>query len=241
MARQQVQSVVGRQKSAVDLVLHEIRSSILSGNLPPGQPFTVPSLTARLGVSHVPVREALRQLEAQGLVVLSPSRSASVAPLDLEDLQSIYRLRQRLEPELAALSSQQRSRSDLAELKQLPRVMFATKLTEDDGWDMHRRFHSAIISPAAQAWDFRLLIPLWDAAERYVRLVFQPVEPSVEAANERKRAHDRLVSAAGSKDPEEVRNELHRHLEANLSKCLTAMRSIATGYRPSTVMQDQSA
>ncbi len=66
MHGRQVQSVVGRQKSAVDLVLHEIRRSILSGDLPPGQPFTVPALTERLGVSHVPVREALRKGQGQG-------------------------------------------------------------------------------------------------------------------------------------------------------------------------------
>ncbi len=66
MHGRQVQSVVGRQKSAVDLVLHEIRRSILSGDLPPGQPFTVPALTERLGVSHVPVREALRKRQGQG-------------------------------------------------------------------------------------------------------------------------------------------------------------------------------
>ena len=62
----QVQSVVDRQQSAVDLVLHEIRRSILSGDLPPGQPFTVPALTERLGVSHVPVREALRKGQGPG-------------------------------------------------------------------------------------------------------------------------------------------------------------------------------
>jgi len=67
MHGRQVQSVVGRQKSAVDLVLHEIRRSILSGDLPPGQPFTVPALTERLGVSHVPVREALRKGQGLGL------------------------------------------------------------------------------------------------------------------------------------------------------------------------------
>ena len=77
-AERGVQSVASRKASAVDLVLHEIRRSILRGELPPGQPFTVPALTEQLGVSHVPVREALRQLEAQGLIVLSPSRSAAL-------------------------------------------------------------------------------------------------------------------------------------------------------------------
>ena len=47
---------------------------------------------------------------------------------------------------------------------------FETALPEDDHWDMHRKFHSALVSPAAGAWDFRLLTSLWDDAERYTRL-----------------------------------------------------------------------
>ncbi len=226
--RRKVQSVVGRQKSAVDLVLHEIRRSILTGDLPPGQPFTVPALTERLGVSHVPVREALRQLESQGLVVLSPSRSAIVTPLDPDDLRSIYRIRLRLEPALAADSATRRSERDIAEFDNLVRAAFGPGSGEDDLWDNHRKFHTALISPAASAWDFRLLLPLWDAAERYTRLVYDTIEASAETTAEREHAHDALITAARSRDPEEVRDELRRHLEVNLSQTLEAMHSIAT-------------
>ena len=108
----------------MDLVLHEIRRSILSGELPPGQPFTVPMLTEQLGVSHVPVREALRQLEAQGLITLSPSRSATVTPLDPNDLRFIYRLRATVEPELAALSAPGRTDAQIDELDGMVRATF---------------------------------------------------------------------------------------------------------------------
>jgi len=236
-----VRSVVGRQKSAVDLVLHEIRRSILTGDLPPGQPFTVPALTERLGVSHVPVREALRQLEAQGLVVLNWSRSAIVTPLDADDLRSIYRLRLRLEPELAAHSAIQRSQSEITEFEDLIHAAFDTTLGEDSHWEMHRRFHAALISPAAQAWDLRLLAPLWDAAERYTRLVFDPVEAPAETTATREHAHDKLVAAARSKDPEQVRAELRRHLETNLESTLNVMLSITASETPSWLHQDVTA
>jgi DNA-binding GntR family transcriptional regulator len=224
--RQTVQSVVGRQKSAVDLVLHEIRRSILNGDLPPGEPFTVPALTARLGVSHVPVREALRQLEAQGLIVLSPSRSAVVTPLEPEDLCSIYRLRLRLEPELAGQSAEQRTQEEIADFDHLVRNAFRGQLPEEGHWDMHRRFHAALIAPAAAAWDFRLLKPLWDATERYTRLVFDPVIASADAWQKRENAHDRLIAAAKSRNPERVRGELQRHLETNLAQTLEALQSM---------------
>ena len=217
-----VQSVVSRKASAVDLVLHEIRRSILSGELPPGQPFTVPALTDQLGVSHVPVREALRQLEAQGLIVLSPSRSAIVTPLDEDDLRSIYRLRIMVEPELAALSAPGRTDEDVDELDRMVRATFGDVLGEAF-WAPHRMFHAALIEPAASEWDRRMLAPLWDASERYTRLVFDPVDAPDSFAARRAHAHDTLVEAARSRDPDRMRSAVREHLENNVSTMLAAM------------------
>lgn len=225
--RRRVQSVVTRKASAVDLVLHEIRRSILNGTLPPGQPFTVPALTEQLGVSHVPVREALRQLEAQGLVVLNPSRSAIVTPLNPDDLRAIYRLRLTVEPELAAMAAPQRRDRDLDELEQLVRETFE-KVPGEDFWDPHREFHAALIRPAASEWDFRLLRPLWDASERYTRLVFDPVDEPEAFATRRKHVHDELVDAARSHDPELVRAKVREHLESNMATMLDRMSGIET-------------
>ncbi|MFP5071089.1 GntR family transcriptional regulator [Pseudonocardia nantongensis] len=214
----------------MDLVLHEIRRSILSGELPPGQPFTVPALTEQLGVSHVPVREALRQLEAQGLVTLSPSRSAIVTPLDPDDLRAIYRLRISVEPELAALSAPGRTDAEIAELDEMVRATFDNVLGEAF-WDPHRRFHTAMIEPAASDWDRRMLTPLWDASERYTRLVFDPVEAPESFAAHRTHAHDELVDAARSRDPDQVRAAVRAHLENNVATMLREMSTIDTTRR----------
>lgn len=224
-ASRNVRSVASRKASAVDLVLHEIRRSILSGELPPGQPFTVPALTEQLGVSHVPVREALRQLEAQGLITLSPSRSAIVTPLDPDDLRAIYRLRISVEPELAALSAPGRTDAEIAELDDMVRATFGDVLGEAF-WEPHRRFHAAIIEPAASAWDRRMLTPLWDASERYTRLVFDPVEAPESFAAHRAHAHDELVDAARSRDPNRVRAAVRAHLEDNVATMLHEMSTI---------------
>jgi len=88
--------------SVVDQVTAEIRRSILDGSLPPGEPFSIVDLCRRLQVSHIPVREALRRLEGHGVVQLRPGRSAVVAPIDADDLGSIYRLRKQLRAHLEA-------------------------------------------------------------------------------------------------------------------------------------------
>ena len=217
-----VRSVASRKASAVDLVLHEIRRSILSGELPPGKPFTVPTLTEQLGVSYVPVREALRQLEAQGLITLSPSRSATVTPLDPNDLRAIYRLRVTVEPGLAALSAPERTDAQIDELDGMVRATFEHVLNEAF-WAPHRAFHAMLIEPAASDWDRRMLAPLWDASERYTRLVFDPVEAPESFAAHRAHAHDELVDAARSRKPERVRDAVRQHLEDNVAMMLEAM------------------
>ena len=220
-----VRSVASRKASAVDLVLHEIRRSILSGELPPGEPFTVPTLTEQLGVSHVPVREALRQLEAQGLITLSPSRSATVTPLDPDDLRAIYRLRTTVEPELAALSTPGRTDAEIDSLDARVRETFGDVLGEAF-WAPHRAFHAALIEPAASAWDRRMLAPLWDASERYTRLVFDPVEAPESFAAHRAHAHDELVDATRSRNPERVRVAVREHLENNLTTMLEGLSTL---------------
>ena len=220
-----MRSVVSRKASAVDLVLHEIRRSILNGDLPPGRPFTVPALTEQLGVSHVPVREALRQLEAQGLVVLSPSRSAIVTPLDPTDLRAIYRLRMTVEPDLAARSAEGRTDAEVDALGRMVRATFDDVMGEAF-WEPHRAFHAALIEPAASDWDRRLLQPLWDASERYTRLVFDPVDAPASFAAHRAHAHDELVDAARSRDPEQVRDAVRGHLQDNMDTMLARMDGI---------------
>jgi DNA-binding GntR family transcriptional regulator len=100
-----------------DQVMTELRRSILSGALAPGREFSLRELAEMLQVSIIPVREALRSLENQGLVQMRPGRSAVVAPLDLDELQSIYRLRRRLEPEIAQRSCRLLSAAELDRLQ----------------------------------------------------------------------------------------------------------------------------
>ncbi|WP_051792771.1 hypothetical protein [Amycolatopsis jejuensis] len=111
----------------------------------------------------------MRRLEAQGLVVLSPSRSACVTPLDIDDLRSTHRLRLMIEPELAALK----------------RETFESA-PGDHRWDSHREFHTLLISPAATPWDLRLLSTLFSTRSTC----------RAEIAAARARAHDQLVEAA---------------------------------------------
>lgn len=220
-----VRSVARLKTSAVDLVLHEIRRLILTGELPPGEPFVVQRLTDQLGVSHVPVREAMRQLQEQGLLILNPSRSAVVAPLDPEDLRAVYRLRLMVEPELAALSTPGRPETDLDRIEELLTTTFRQPATEAQ-WELHREIHLLLIRPAATEWDLRVLSGLWDASERFTRLSLDPLAATREELAHREEGHRELLDAARSRDPERVRAVLRAHLEGNEITTMTRLSAI---------------
>lgn len=86
-------------RSVVEQATQVLRRAILTGALAPGAEYSLRELAGMLDISFIPIREALRTLEGEGLVVMRPGRSAVVAPLGLDDLRGIYRLRRALEPE----------------------------------------------------------------------------------------------------------------------------------------------
>lgn len=79
-------------------VTENIRAIILSGELAPGSRIGQEALAERFGTSRIPVREALKRLESDGLVVLVPNSGAWVAKLDLDECVEIYKIRERIEP-----------------------------------------------------------------------------------------------------------------------------------------------
>jgi DNA-binding GntR family transcriptional regulator len=198
--------------SVVDQVTNEIRRSILSGGLEPGQEFSLRGLAEQLGVSLIPVRESLRRLETEGLLITRRARSAIVAPLDLKELHDIYRLRRQIEPEIAARSCLLMKESGLDDLQTLQR-QHAAAVDREARHDAHYALHLAMLTPAATAWDLRVIEMLWNAAERYVRFAFRTFEKSPAEPKRRDRAHADLVAAFRTRDPVAVAAALQDHLD----------------------------
>lgn len=209
----QVRSVASANASAVDLVTVEIRRAVLTGALAPGEGFSIRDLATQLGVSHIPIREALRRLETQGLIVLRQARSASVAPLSLADLEAIYRLRYVIELPLAGASAGKRDAVEIARLDEL--LEGSRDLDPDVAWQAHYDFHEALVHPAANDWDDRILHTIWVAAERYTHLVFDPTQITEAERTRRYERHRLLRDAALASDSEAMIEALREHLSAN--------------------------
>jgi DNA-binding GntR family transcriptional regulator len=198
-----------------DQVAKEIRRSILSGALRPGQAFSLREIAAQLGISFIPVREALRQLEAQGLVVTRPGKSAYVTPLSRDDLNGIYQLRRKLEPDIAARACRLLDEVAYARLQRYIGIFGENLLDLDEVYEAHRHFHLELLRPAATTWDLRVLDALWHAAERYLRLAFWNHDLDPRERHRRVHAHTALLETFRLGDPQQVSLAVLHHLDDN--------------------------
>jgi DNA-binding GntR family transcriptional regulator len=211
--------------SLVDRVTHEIKASILAGGLRPGEQFSIAELCEELDVSHIPVREALRRLEGDGLVVLRPGKSAIVTPLSIEELEEIYTLRLLLEPDLAGRSAPQYTAEQLEDLESLCEEFRRDRPPSA----AHARFHELLVTPVAGPHASVILRRLSDASVRYLSLVYhgRPV-PSEEPY----RRHRELVDAAKCKRAPAMRKALAEHLSLSEEYMLSSLGPLLSADGP---------
>lgn len=214
-------------QSLVDRVSHTIRRAILEGGLRPGETLSISDLAADLGVSHSPVREALQRLSGQGLILLRPARTAVVAPLELPDLEEIYRLRELIEVEALERAAPALSDEDLEQLDRQFALLADAPIDSDGFWDAHNAFHRGLMAPALTPRLERLITELWHAAERYIRIVY--IETDVLFTRSPSDRHRPLLTAAHARDATAMGAAITEHLRNNEREVAQSLQQILTG------------
>ena len=155
----------------VDEVVDRLRSLIYSGDIKPGERLLMRDLQDRFGVSHIPIREALRTLEAEGLVENLPQRGAVATEGSLSLLEEVYDARRLLEPAIAARAAVRFTDDDLAGLKEAVDELQAAHTSTDGSFSApHRRFHWLTLRPGATPTLEKMLRQLWGMADRFLAL-----------------------------------------------------------------------
>jgi len=161
-------------RSTPESVADRLRSLILNRHLGPGERLVQDDLAEQLGVSRTPIREALHALAADGLVVLSPRRGASVAAFSLEDLKDLYSIRIPLEGYCAFLATRAASPADVAKLhalvKQMEKLFYA-----GNRWELlvvNRQFYATFYAIAGRPRLYDLIVKHLDMAGLYRRMAF---------------------------------------------------------------------
>jgi DNA-binding GntR family transcriptional regulator len=213
-----------RRTSIVDTVTERLRREILSGDIEPGGRIRVGELEKRFGVSHIPIREALRRLEAEGLVETSPQRATLASGIALEDLAGLYDLRRLIEVPVALRAAELATDEDVEATKAALLKLEAASPDSHEFFERHRAFHSALLAPGWSAWIQRVLDQLWQAAERYVRLTMSQFGTKDDAMRE----HREMVELLAAREAAQLADLVARHLnrtEETLREGYLAMRA----------------
>ncbi len=127
-------------------ICDRIRDDIVAGALSFGSRLTLDLLAARYAVGHMPVREALRQLQGEGLVVLTPNRGARVRAVDVEFVRNVFDLRITIEAMLARRAAERIEAGQITRLEAIESELEAAAARRDYAGllALNRRFHSAI-------------------------------------------------------------------------------------------------
>ncbi|HVM16638.1 MAG TPA: GntR family transcriptional regulator [Gaiellaceae bacterium] len=199
-----------RPRTLAERALADLQEAILHGEIAPGTPLRLEKLARTLEMSPMPVREAVRQLEALGLAEHVPHRGARVSRLSVDDLRDTYEARLALETLAVRRAAARFTEEDAAaahrRIDEHVRAYRAGDLRA--GREAHAAFHLGLYDASGSRWLPRLIRPLWENSERY-RIASLHASGSLQR---RTREHQRIVEACAAHDADAADEALRSHL-----------------------------
>lgn len=220
-----------RRQTVATLTLEAIRERILRGEYGEGTPLRQDAIASELGVSRIPVREALRQLEAEGLVTFVPHSGAVVSTLSLEEIRELFDLRALIEVELLRRAIGSIDEEDLRHADDIL-DRYETALREGDigawgslNWD----FHSTLYRPGNQPLTMGVVQNLHNHSDRYLRMQLALTHGETRANEE----HRAILKAVRERDTPHACSLLDAHIRGAGRLLLQFLRERADGEHPS--------
>jgi DNA-binding GntR family transcriptional regulator len=194
----------GQYVSKSDMVTDALRELITDRQLSPGTPLRQRNLAEQFDVSYTPVREALRRLESEGLVVTDVHRGATVARTESEEMEENYRILAVLEALAGTLAVSKLTDHDLTEIETLYRQVAACHPDDSRLGELNRQFHFRIYECARSPMLLLLMRILWRS--------FPYGPQSGRPHHESVRQHAQLVKALQRRDEEQVAAIIQEHV-----------------------------
>lgn len=198
------------RRTVASMTLEAMRERILHGVYPEGEPLRQDAIAEALGVSRIPIREALRQLEAEGLVTFSPHRGAVVSSLSLEDIDEVFSLRAEIEPDLLRRALPKLAPADLARAEAILDGYDRALDSADVGnWgELNWQFHSTLYSAAERPITLGIAQRLHQQADRYLRMQLALTHGQSRAVKE----HRAILAAVRRHDAPRAIQLLEQHI-----------------------------
>lgn len=204
-------------QSAYRRLLDEIRNGVLA----PGMRLREVEIAERLGLSRTPVREAMRLLEGDGLVVHQPRLGATVRTLDYAEIMELYEMRAVLEGTAARLAARAASEVELSELTALNAEFAAALGHQAQAAEINRQFHM-ILQDAAKN---RFLIKSISSLQKTMMILGPTTLMDGTRAEEAVAEHARVLDALNARDGMRAEAEMRAHIEAAQRARLKGLRA----------------
>ncbi len=209
-----------QKRSLGEDVVDRLRDAICSGQLPPHERLREEALSEFLQVSRGPIREALAQLEREGLVIREPNRGATVARLSFEDLEEIYNLRMALERLAVQKAIQHASAAHLAEMQTIVDRMaeaLSRGITGQEAATLDLAFHEVIY----QASKNKRLYEFWSVLRPQIHILL--LTRNVANADFRDHllvSHSAILDSIRDKDEAQALIIIEDHLQGSYKRVL---------------------
>jgi DNA-binding GntR family transcriptional regulator len=215
-------NVLQQQRSTPDLIADALREAILQGIFQESQSLRQDEIATQFGVSRIPVREALKQLEAEGLVKLHLNRGAMVSVLTAAEAQEICEIRSALEVTAMQLAI---PKLIAADIEKAAVILEATNQTSDAGmlaklnWD----FHATLYTSAERPRLLTMIKNLHVNCDRYVRVQLAQMDYQERSQKE----HYQLLDACRQRDSKTAVRLLKRHIDTAGEQLVTYLQEKA--------------
>lgn len=205
-----------------DVVFNTLRQAILRGELKPGERLMEIQLANKLGVSRTPIREAIRKLELEGLVLMIPRKGAEVADITEKSLKDVLEVRKALEELAVQLACEKITKEEIRELEnageEFKKVLKSNDITEIAEADV--RFHDVIYMATDNQKLIQLLNNLREQMYRYRVEYLKKEEVLPQLIHE----HDEIVKRIANREKEEAAKIVCRHIDNQVDTVVNVIR-----------------
>lgn len=215
-------------KQLAQVIADRLRSDILEGRLKPGEWLRQERLAQEVGASQMPVREALKRLDAEGLVEHVPYRGVRVVEFNVEDVEDLYACRMFVEGMTARYAATSITDEELKELRALhdKMVQHVTPADLPEYREMNRRFHTIIFNASRRSYLIRSLSQLWAA---FPTMLWSNIPHAAQESVPGREAddaveHEAIVRALEARDPDAAERAVRAHIEAAGEALLAVLR-----------------
>ncbi|MEV4951324.1 GntR family transcriptional regulator [Paenarthrobacter nitroguajacolicus] len=206
------------------LAYSELRQLILSGSLAPGSRVSQYELADHMQMSITPLREAIRRLSSEGLIIMDTHRDSRVADVSASEARELLEVRLSLEPSATELAAHRRTAADIVAMRTAAeRLLPVTRVWGEEAITAHRDFHRAVYAASHNASMIKLLDDLWDKSDRYRRLGLELPsgdEPRTIDLNQHHQIFELVASGDGPAAAELARTHIANSLTASVTGAL---------------------